>query len=512
VHVFAQWLEHQHAFEPVGAQRTQAVEAYKQRHGGDDCALWHHRQRTLKRHLQALFFAPLLGIARLSAFDTHAHPLQTRVGQGYQSSTLRQFLGQLERVGADEALMPTLFGAQVGQIIYVDGPMSASWSRQSMHKGQITMLGRIMAGSQAVIAHDANGQALFVAYDPPDLHVSQVIVASCQQVAEATRRPLFVIDRAVNAGALASAFDAQGFGLLCMLDANEPAGLESCAAGLVDTLEDGTTVESGPWQERRADDPRHLVIVVPTAGKTLVSWGTPLVKESVATSQGPRVYRERNAMQELRFKARIDHGALDINDGRKTTIGPDRPHQRKIERLDQGLESADKRAEKQAEAVKVQQDKVAQAEAQGHGKRLAQRKDHLATLERERKDAKATHVKLCDQRAALGPVGQRADRDFRTQTIMTIRTLVLENLLGTFLLRLLARLQSQGSVPQVLSLLFERSGAQIETPSQLVYWVNSAGLSLSNRRLLSQIAPGLGAMGLHDQGKPISVRLKDIPP
>jgi len=40
--------------------------------------------------------------------------------------------------------------------------MRAYWSRQSMHKGKITMLGRIMAGSQAVIAHDEAGQAVFV--------------------------------------------------------------------------------------------------------------------------------------------------------------------------------------------------------------------------------------------------------------------------------------------------------------------------------------------------------------
>ena len=57
-----------------------------------------------------------------------------------------------------------------------------------MHKGQITMLGRIMAGSQAVIAHDEKGQAVFVAYHPPDIHVSRVIIASCQQVALATGR------------------------------------------------------------------------------------------------------------------------------------------------------------------------------------------------------------------------------------------------------------------------------------------------------------------------------------
>jgi len=138
--------------------------------------------------------------------------------------------------------MSTLLGDKAGQFISVDGPMIASWSRRSMHKGKITMLGRIMAGSQAVIAHDAAGQAVFVASSPPDLHVSQVIVAYCQQVALATGSALCVIDRAVNAVALAGAFDDQGLGLLCMLDDHEYDGLESFAATEVDILEDGTRV------------------------------------------------------------------------------------------------------------------------------------------------------------------------------------------------------------------------------------------------------------------------------
>ena len=242
VHVFAHWLDQQHAFDPVVAQFTQAIQAYKQTHPGDDFALLHHREQTLVRRFQALLFAPLWGIDRLSEFDTHEHPLETLLGRGYQSSTLSQFLGQLERVGAAEALMPTLVPEQVGQIIYVDGHMIASWSRRPMHKGTITMLGRIMAGSQAVIAHDAAGQAVFVAYHPPDIHLSRIIVAYCQQVAEATGSTLFVIDRAVNSVALAGAFDAQGLGLLCMLDDNEHAGVESFEATVMDTLADGTKV------------------------------------------------------------------------------------------------------------------------------------------------------------------------------------------------------------------------------------------------------------------------------
>jgi hypothetical protein len=512
VHLLAHWLDHQEAFGPVVGQLQQAIEAHTRAHPDDDFALLHHREQTLRHRLQALFFAPLLGIDRLTGFDTREHPLETLLGRGYQSSTLRQFLGQLERVGAAEALMTTLLPAKAGQLIYVDGHMIAYWSRRSMHKGKITMLGRIMAGSQAVMAHDEAGQAVFVAYYPPDIHVSQVIVAYCQNVAEATGSALFVIDRAVNAVALAGAFDEQGLGLLCMLDDNEHAGLESFEATEVDLLEDGTRVYSGSWKASRPDDPRHFVIVVPAEGKTLVYWGTPKVEAALEVSEWPRVYRARNEIQEHSFKSMIDHGGLDINYGRKTILGPDRHHQRQAEQLAQSLETAHKRVDKKAEAVKAQQDKVAESTSKGHGKRLEQRKRHLVILEQELKDAKAKHTTFSEQVAALGPAGQRADRDFRKQTIMTIRTLLLENTLRAFLMALVATLQTKVSLERLLSLLFERSGARMETLSQVAYWVNTTGLSLPNRRLLSEVVEGLCAMDLQDQGKPIHVRIKDMPP
>lgn len=111
-----------------------------------------------------------------------------------------------------------------------------------MHKGKITMLGRIMAGSHAVIAHDDMGHAVYVEYHPPDIHLSQIIVAYCQKVAFATGSALFVIDRAVHALAMACAFAQQGLGLLCRLDDNEHEGLASFAATEVATLADGTRV------------------------------------------------------------------------------------------------------------------------------------------------------------------------------------------------------------------------------------------------------------------------------
>jgi len=512
VHVFAHWLDQQHAFDLVVAQLAQAVKTYKPTHPDDDFALLHHREQTLVRRFQALFFAPLWGIDCLSEFDTHEHPLQTLLGRGYQSSTLSQFLGQLERVGADAALMPTLVPEQVGQIIYVDGHMIAYWSRRSMHKGKITMLGRIMAGSQAVIAHDDAGQAVFVAYHPPDIHVSRVILAYCQQVALATGSALFVIDRAVNSLALACAFDAQGLGLLCMLDDNEHAGVESFEATLVDTLEDGTKVSSGLWKECRPDDPRYFVIVAPTEGKTLVYWGTPQVQEALEPTEWPRVYRERNEIQELSFKRMHDHGALKTNYGRKTILGPDRHQQRKREKLEQSLEVAHQRVDKQTAAFKAQQDKVAESESKGHGPRLDQRKRALVVVEKELKEAQHNQATLLEQACAIGPPHERADRDFRKQTIMTIRTLLLENALLAFMVALCEHLPSQVSLDCILRILFERGGARMETASQVVYWVNTAGVSLPYRRLLAEVVEGLCAMELRDQGKPIRVYLKDMPP
>ena len=89
----------------------------------------HHRDQTLRRRFEALFFAPMFGSEHLTAFDTHEQPLQTLLGRGYHSTTLSQFLGQLERLDAAAALRPALVPDKASQITYVDGHMIAYWSR-----------------------------------------------------------------------------------------------------------------------------------------------------------------------------------------------------------------------------------------------------------------------------------------------------------------------------------------------------------------------------------------------
>ena len=112
VYLFAHWLDQQETFTAVVARLQQAVEAYKHTYPDDDFALLHHREQTRLRRLQALFFAPLLGIETLTGFDTHEHPLPTLLGRGYHSATLSQFLGHLERINAAEALRPALLPEQ----------------------------------------------------------------------------------------------------------------------------------------------------------------------------------------------------------------------------------------------------------------------------------------------------------------------------------------------------------------------------------------------------------------
>src|SRR3989475_1433152 len=244
VQLLAPWLDHQGAFDPVVAQLTQAVETHQHTHPDDDFALFQHREQTLRHRCQALFFAPLFGLEPLTEFDTRAHPLATLRGRSSHSATLTPCLGHLERVRADEALGPTLVPAPAGQITSLDGHRIAAWSRVAKPTGKITLRGRIMAGSQAVMAHTAAGSAVLVADHPPALHRARLLVGPRHKVVEATGRTVCVIDRAVNSLAMAVVVGQKDLGVLFLLDAPEHHSLESFSATPAGTLDDGCEVGS----------------------------------------------------------------------------------------------------------------------------------------------------------------------------------------------------------------------------------------------------------------------------
>ncbi|PON09933.1 hypothetical protein C2W62_52805 [Candidatus Entotheonella serta] len=88
----------------------------------------------------------------------------------------------------------------------------------------------------------------------------------------------------------------------------------------------------------------------------------------------------------------------------------------------------------------------------------------------------------------------------------------MENLLQAFKSELLSILPKKVSVDQVLKLLFERSGAWIETDQMVRYGINAAGLSRGHRRILGEIVEELSAMGLVERDKPVRIGLKALPP
>jgi hypothetical protein len=243
-----------------------------------------------------------------------------------------------------------------------------------------------------------------------------------------------------------------------------------------------------------------------------VYWGSAKVKSELEAQEWPETYRARTDIQENAFKRMIDHGALDINVGRKTVLGPDRHQQRAEAKVQESLETARRRVAKSSMELEAKREQVSQSQARGHGKRLEQRQRAAAELEDKLAEAQRHEADLQEQVEHFDEPKERADRDFRKQTIMTIRTLFLENLLQGFMAVLLSVLPKKVSLEQVLTLLFERSGSRIERDKMVMYWINATGLSLGNRRVLGEIVEGLHQIGLEERGKPVRVCLKDLPP
>lgn len=475
--LFAAWLEEQGVEERVVTLLTEVIHQYQADHPDADFPLLHHKEDTLWHRFQALLYAPLFQIGKLTGYDVREHPLESLIGRGYQSSTLNQFLGQLERIDAGSALLPVLapkpslaeaesLAAEAhGARLYLDGHMIGFWSRVSMHKGKITMLGRIMAGSQAIITQTHEGQAVHVMYQPPDIRMPRFIVALCQHLAETTGIDVFVIDREVNSVELAREFHQAELGLLTMLDRDQYDGLSSWDATRVGTLEDGSPVYEGQWAKPRPDDPRQFVLVE-TDERVLAYWGTPKVKARLAPEHWPGAYRQRTSTQELRFKEMKAYGALDVNFGTKKVWGPDRHQEREREVLTEEQEKKAQRLTKKEELLTQQQEKVAESQAKGHTTRLEQRQRGLARCEQEAELARKKLEQARQKLDAVGPERKRADRDVRKQLIMTVRTLLLDNMLQGFLAALLTTMTGALSLECLVTLLFERSGGRLDTETE----------------------------------------------
>ena len=219
----------------------------------------------------------------------------------------------------------------------------------------------------------------------------------------------------------------------------------------MDTLEDGTKVYSGPWKEPRPDDPRHFVIVAPAEGKTLVYWGTPKVKDDlggdrVATGV-PRAQRDTGTQLQAHDRPwRAQYQLWPQEDCRSRPASATQRESNSSSRWRRPSSGSTRRPRRS----RRNRTKVAESASKGHGKRLEQRQRALVVLATGVARTPSTNKpNWLSKSPALGPPGERADRDFRKQTIMTIRTLLLENALMAFMAALLGTLQTQGEFGHV---------------------------------------------------------------
>ncbi len=509
VHLFAEWMENKKRFSDVLVILKQAIEAWRADNPDASFPLLNHSDETLMLRFKALFYAPLLGIGKLTEFDYKEHTLKTVIGRTYQSSTLTQYLGELERINAGKMLVNILRPSESGRFCYIDGHMIAFWSTVSMHKGKITMLGRIMGGSQAVVAHDENSQALYVEYHAPDMRMPNMIFEYCRHIADAVGIDMFVIDREVNSESIGIAFEENGWGLLCMLDNNQYKDLSDWDYEFEGKLENGNEVYAGSWkdQDKRKKDPRHFVIVKKN-DRLLPYWGTSKIKETVPPPDWPKTYSERTEIQENAFKRMKCHAALGVNYGIKKIWGPDRHQARARKKSEESAESIRGRAIKKEEKVIQQKVKVKESEENGHGKRLEQRQKNLTVLEKELKEIKKKEEKVENDMKKLGPAKERADRDFRKQLIMTIRTLFLENSLLAFFAIWLGNSGIKIGIDHLITMLFDRKGAYMETSVEIFYIIDDKGLSAGYREILKKLADGFNEMKLERQSKPIHVKIR----
>jgi len=513
LHLFDEYLENQNYFADTLQILKQSITNYLKIKPDDSWfPILTHRDDTLLSRFKALFYAPLLGIGKLTEFDYKQHCLEKIISKTYQSSTLTQFLCGLERIDAGQKMLELLIPSDPGKFSYIDGHMIAFWSTQSMHKGKITMLGRIMSGSNALVAHDEKGRAIYIEYHPPDIRMPGMILQYCQHIANTIGIELFVIDREVNSLQVALDFEDNGLGLLSMLNNNQYKALSDWDYQPAGALKDGSKLYTGQWRDekKRREDPRHFVII-DNGERLLPYWGNAKMKADVNPVSWPEIYSERTEIQENSFKRMKSHGALEINYGTKKIWGPDRHQQRVNDELTSKIELIQAKKKQNENKIEEQKVKIEESKLKKHPKLLSTRQSKLKELEKGLETVTLKEQKIQGQIEQNGHPRQRADRDFRKQMVMTIRTLCLENCLVAFLTILLQNTTLQIGLDSFIEVFSNRSGSYYETSSSVIYNFYCKGMSKSYIEKMQIISNNFNALKLTRNGKLIQAKMRAAP-
>lgn len=503
VELFGRWLQETKRHEPVLTKIEQIIESHTENHPQEQFRLLKSRSETIAKKWEMLALLPLFEIKKLSELDYKAHDITDTMGNSYGSSTLTQFLGELERVGA-AAVKTELATVASGQYCYIDAHLAAFWSTVKMHKGHITMLGRIMAGSKAVLAHDESGHAIGLEYYPPDKHLTQVLIDYCAEIAATTGITRFIIDREVNAVATAQLFVDRGWELICLLDKNEYTGGADFNKRFCGRLADGTTLYKATWKQYRKDDPRRFVLAQ-EAERCIAYWCTPKLAQELTAKTTISVYRKRTEIQENNIKRMIAHGALNTNYGIKKLWSSNRNQARKLATLEALTSKLQAKDQKLEQAIAVQNEKIQAARDKNQSRLLSIRTCNLEKLQQQQTTIAQEFVAIEASKNKLGAPTQKADRDLRKQTIMTFRTLWLENALKAFFALVCSLLKQPIDIKIFLNLLFFRPAVVQETDSQLLYYLDCKGLSAKYQNILQDIVTGFNSISMFHRGKQVAI-------
>ncbi len=95
------------------------------------------------------------------------------------------------------------------------------------------------------------------------------------------------------------------------------------------------------------------------------------------------------------------------------------------------------------------------------------------------------------------------------QSFLSFVTLDQERALKVFFDELSVHLRQKISLETLITLYFNRSGSLAETSSEIIYFLDTKGLSASDRQTLADIVQAVNAMNIKSkEGKPTRVRFK----
>ena len=197
------------------------------------------------RLLLTLLFLPVIGLHRfweLRSYTGRELFLLTGRPHAYSYRHTERFLLQLSASQADQALTQALarWTAAVWQVeersreasssFYVDGHRKPVYTETLIPRGLIGRLGKIAGCRALVLLHDEQGHPLLVTTYRGDLHLTQGIpqvLASYEQVTEATHLNHLVVDREAMAADFLAQLSTEGRTMTTILKTNQYAGLDS---------------------------------------------------------------------------------------------------------------------------------------------------------------------------------------------------------------------------------------------------------------------------------------------